>query len=173
MAETPRYHSIDLTDLRFRDLEFTHGYWEERRAGRLAPAWKDIDLIALPPALVPRVCVVDVVTGPLDFLYRFWGTQITDMHRYDLTGRSVRLLTPQSYAETVFRQYAEVVESTEPRSFITEVPLADGRFTFYATIRLPLSSDGRTVDRVLSVEEYGEEKQHVWRVFERLGGETS
>ena len=173
MADRARFHSIDVGDHRFQGLGAVLAYWDDRRGGRLAPAWDDINLIELPPALIPRMCVIDVVPEPLEFRYRFWGTQITGMHHYDLTGRSVRNLTPAAYADAIFQQYAAVMEERAPRAFITEVPLDDGRVTFYATIRLPLSSDGTTIDKLMSAEEYGDEKRSLERVFESLGAAGS
>ena len=139
----------------------------------MAPAWGEIALLDLPAALIPRMSVVDVVPEPLDFRYRFWGTRITEVHRYDLTGRSVRDLTPSVCADAIFRQYVEVIQARAPRGFITEVPLEFGRVTFYATIRLPLSTDGKTVDKVLNADEYGDEQRSLERVFEALVAEDS
>lgn len=134
----------------------------------MAPRWSDIDLLTLPPDLLPRICVVDVKQNPLDFVYRFWGTEITNMHMYDLTGQSIRNLTPPSYADCLMEQYRHVQESKEPSGYLTEIPLDAGYYTYYAVIRLPLSSDGIHIDGVLSAEEYGEQKGQLKELFEKI-----
>ena len=122
---------------------------------RIAPKWTDIDLLSVPTDLLPRICVVDVKQNPLDFIYRYWGTDITNMHMYDLTGKSIQDLTPPSYANCLMEQYKYVYENAKPSGYLTEIPLDAGYFTYYAVIQLPLSSDGKIIDGIISAEEYG------------------
>lgn len=131
------------------------------------PAWTDIDLSDFPTNLIPRVCVIDVSASPLDFRYRFWGTAITGMHHYDLTGKSVRELTPPDYADCIWNQYFEVLTAGEPAAFMTEVPLERGLTTYYAVVRMPLSA-GDGVEQILSVEAYGEQVGELRKRFEAL-----
>jgi len=151
----------------YPDLVATFHYWQRLRGDRLAPAWSDINLLDIPHAAIPRVCVVDVIPAPLDFIYRFWGTSITRMHHYDLTGKSVRDLTPASYARTIHRQYETVVSNRQPEGFLTEIPLDSGTFAYYAVFRMPLSSDGIHVDMVLSAEDYGENREQMRQALEK------
>jgi len=163
-----RYRNLPLDGLEFESLRWAYAYWQERKGDHLGPAWRDIDLSAFPAKMVPRVCVMDSVPDPLDFTYRFWGTAITGMHRYDLTGRSVRHLTPPEYAECIWGQYRDVFEARASLAFITEVPLETGVLTHYAVIRMPLSDAGSAVDGILSVEEYGEQTGDLHERFEEL-----
>lgn len=158
--------SIDFPD--FTEIDVVAQHWHDVKGDRMAPAWVDIDLLALPSDLLPRICVVDVKQAPLDFVYRFWGTDITNMHMYDLTGKSIRNLTPPSYADCLMEQYRQVYESKEPSGYLTEIPLDAGYYTYYAVIRLPLSSDGIHIDGVLSAEEYGEQKGQLKELFEKI-----
>ncbi|MDD9877478.1 MAG: PAS domain-containing protein [Magnetovibrio sp.] len=162
-----RYNRLKLERLGFDDLGWAYAYWRGKCQGRWAPAWPDIDLAAVPPPVLPRVCVIDVKTAPTDFVYRFWGTRITDMHHYDLTGRSVRRLTPPEYAECIWRQYLEVYETKSPAAFLTEVPLDIGAHAYYAVVRMPLSADLETVDTILSVEQYGDQSGELKEIFEK------
>ena len=164
----PRYRDLDLNTLTFDDLRWALGYWRSLCDGRRAPAWEKVDLAAFPPAILPRVCVVDVTTPPVDFRYRFWGTSITNMHHYDLTGKSVRKLTPADYAECIWKQYMRVFETGAPAGFITEVPLERGLISYYAVVRMPLSDDGNALNQVLSAEAYGEQAGELRRHFEEL-----
>ena len=132
------------------------------------PAWTDIDLSAFPPDMLPRVCVVDVTPPPVDFRYRFWGTAITGMHHYDLTGQSIRKLTPPDYATCIWTQYMTVYETRAPAAFITEVPLERGMMSYYAVVRLPLGAEADQVSQIISAESYGDQAGELRRHFEDL-----
>lgn len=163
-----RYNKLALDDLDFEDLNWAYGYWRGKCGPRWAPAWPDIDLSDVPAPIIPRVCVINVQSEPTDFTYRFWGTRITNMHQYDLTGRSVRKLTPPEYAECIWNQYLEVLEAKSPAAFLTEVPRDNGPDAYYAVVRMPLSSDGDSVDAILSAEEYGDQSRGLKNLFEAL-----
>lgn len=157
---------IDFPD--FKEIDVVAQHWRSVKGDRVAPKWSDIDLISLPSDLLPRICAVDVTHDPLDFVYRFWGTDITNMHKYDLTGKSISNLTPTSYAQCLMEQYRHVQETAEPCGYLTEIPLEAGYDTYYAAIRLPLSSDGKTIDGVISAEEYGEQRDELKNLFEKI-----
>jgi len=163
-----RYRNIPIETLEFESLCWVHAYWQERKGDTIGPAWPDIDLSAFPTRMVPRVCVMNVTAQPLDFTYRFWGTAITGIHHYDLTGQSVKNLTPPAYATCIFNQYKDVYSARAPRAFLTEVPLDNGLLTHYAVIRLPLSNTSQNVDGILSVEEYGDQAGDLHEQFEQL-----
>ncbi len=166
-----RFSLIDIDAQPYlTDLHAVCAYWLKIKGetGRLAPSWQEIDLMQLPPNVVPRVCVLDVVPEGPDFLYRFWGTALTSMHHYDLTGESVLNLTPDHYAECIWQQYCAVLEKRVPLGFLTEVPRDDGRFSYYAVVRFPLSSDGSSIDKILSAEDYGEESGQLAKLFEAV-----
>ncbi len=125
-------------------------------------------MLDLPPELLPKICVVDVAPAPLDFTYRYWGTAITTLHHYDLSGKSVKSLTPPDYAECIWGQYEVVYSTRQPQTFLTEVPLDTGYYSFYIAMRLPLSSDGETIDKILAAEEYGKERDQLRKLFEQI-----
>ena len=163
-----RYTSVDIDFPEFTEINAVVDYWRTLKGTRIGPVWSEIDLLQLPADIIPRVCVVDVQSDPQDFIYRFWGTAITDMHHYDLTGKSVSSLTPPEYAQCLVEQYAQVVAGGQGCGFLTEVPQPSGLFTHYSCVRLPLSSDGNTVDAVLSAEEYGEQVGELRDLFETV-----
>jgi len=163
-----RYRPLALEALGFDDLRWAYAYWQDRCGDRPAPAWADIDLNVFPGPMLPRICVVDVTPAPVDFLYRFWGTAITDMHQYDLTGKSVRHLTPSGYANCIWSQYMHVFETGAPAAFITEVPLERGLISYFSVVRMPLSNAPSSVDHILSAESYGEQAGELRRHFEEL-----
>lgn len=167
---TIRFKKLSLHDHNFQNLVDTYHYWSGKKvqSGGVGPSWTDINLLDLPAELLPQVCVVDVSDVPAGFTYRYWGTAVTSMHHYDLSGRSVMDLTPPDYAQCIWDQYNEVLATREPHTFLTEVPLDSGFYTFYIALRLPLSSDGETIDKILAAEEYGKERDQLKNLFNDL-----
>jgi len=163
-----RYGEFDPYDRAYPELADIYEYWCRKQGGQFAPSWADVNLVDLPAKAIPKVCVVDVSIDKTDFIYRFWGTAITGMHRYDLTGKSVLDLKPAPYANTIYQQYKSVYETKEPRGFLTEVPLASGLLAYYAVVRLPLSSNGRDIDMILSAEDHGSEREQLRDAFEKV-----
>ncbi|MEX0692874.1 MAG: PAS domain-containing protein [Rhodospirillales bacterium] len=165
-----RFKQFRLSDHPFPDLSETCRYWSEKKqsSGGIAPSWSDIDLLDLPSELLPKICVVDVALNPLNFTYRYWGTAITGLHHYDLSGKTVRQLTPPDYAQCIWDQYNVVYTSGIPQTFLTEIPLEEGYNTFYIALRLPLSSDGVKIDKILAAEAFGNERDQLRTLFETL-----
>jgi hypothetical protein len=170
LLQNIRYKLLDLNDHSFPNLRKTCEYWSAKRdaAGTIAPAWPDINLLDLPTELLPKICVVDVQQDPLDFTYRYWGTAITSLHHYDLSGKSVHSLTPPEYAQCIWDQYSVVCSTMQPQTFIIEIPLDSGYFTFYIALRLPLSSDGKTIDKILAAEDFGNERDQLRNLIEQI-----
>lgn len=170
-----RFRKVDVDHRKFPDLGVVSEYWlrKKQESGRFAPSWRDVELFDLPSRLIPRICVVDVLPddgppdGP-DFRYRFWGTGVTNLHSYDLTGKSVLDLVPAYYARCIWQQYCAVLEARQPIGFLTEVPKPNGVFTYYAAVRFPLSSDGETVDLIMTAEDYGDERKPLKELFEEV-----
>lgn len=167
---TIRFKTFDLLSHNFQDLNDAYRYWNEKKvqSGGIAPSWTDVNLLDLRSELLPKVCVVDVSGDLPDFTYRYWGTALTDMHHYDLSGKSVRNLTPAEYGECVWGQYNEVYTSRTPQTFLTEVPLESGFFVFYVAVRMPLSSDGERIDKIFVAEDYGQTRDELKTLFNTL-----
>lgn len=146
-------------------LKLGFAYWNSlSRSGRL-PAWRDVNLLSLPLEAISRVALVDVVRGPfLEFVYRFWGTGQMDAKKIDLTGRKLSD-HPRGLAGLLMREYALVVAERRPLSFRRLVPLAGSpTMVQEISLRLPLSDDGETVDRVLSICDWQEiDPPEQWR----------
>lgn len=150
------YLSCDLAELGDGHFEAVRAYWDERRAGRAMPAWSDIELVTLPPAVLPFISVIDVLSEPADFIYRFWGTGHTDVKGYDLTGHSVLEHRPEEQARQLFDEFKAVAESAVPQAFIHRVRARPGNpFRTQQALRLPLSDDGVTVNHILSYSNWG------------------
>jgi len=167
LQENP-YQILELDTLDYPDLHEAYQYWCTKKGtkDRIAPAWSDISLLDLPTVLVPKICIVDVQPDPLDFTYRYWGTAVTSLQHYDLSGKSVTRNTPPAYAQCIWDQYNLVVQKRQPHTFITEVPLEGGYSTYYIALRMPLSADGETIDKIFTAEEFGEDRGQLKKIFD-------
>ena len=163
-----RSNRVELHALASGDLHWALDYWRKAADGRWAPRWGDLDLAVFPSGLLPRLCVVDTVAEPLNFRYRYWGTAVTGIHHFDLTGRTVRDLRPPGYADCIWDQYRQVHDVREPLAFITEIPLDDGRSTYFAALRLPLAGTADDVGHVLTAEDFGQHRDELRELFLKL-----
>jgi hypothetical protein len=141
--------SLDIiTSNRIRRLT---AYWESRRQGQALPRRADIDPADIPD-LLPNVVMTDI-EEPFRVRYRLVGTRVVDFNRLDFTGRYLDDLRWDTSARFT-RAYRFVTEHRVPVYSIDAWPLA-GEMTGRSEIAiLPLSSDGKRVDRCLSMEDF-------------------
>ncbi len=152
---------LDIESDLFPDLMPVYQHWSKLLDGRFAPSRADFDPTQVPGRLLSRMMMVDVLEDPPDFRYRLWGTAIRDLHGFDLKGRSVRELKPKAYAELIWQQYTETVERAAPALYVNQVPGKSNLWHRQGVLRLPFSSDGESVDIVLSVDYYGKDREEL------------
>lgn len=152
--ETMRSIPLDLESTDEPGFKRLIAYWRgKRRDGRL-PARRDIVPVDLKPILA-QLLLVDVEREPLDFRYRLAGTSSYDIFGFDLTGKRVRDIEPREWAETVWESLATVVRTGQPQYVRLDFEMPDGRGRSYRVLRLPLADDGRTVDCILLMSDFG------------------
>lgn len=132
----------------YSDLAGLHDYWDRKRAGCRMPPWHKFDAVEMKPWL-GRLNVVDVERrGCADaFRYRIFGTEIAEILGRELTGRYVGdgdagagALMLEGYREVVARR-APILRRQDP---------VDGtRMLQHVRLMLPISEDGRQVNKVL------------------------
>jgi hypothetical protein len=128
------------------ELERLYRLWDAKRAGRRAPARRDLPLEELKPWL-GHLLVIDVIDGGADFLYRVYGTAIGAFFGNDLTGKRLSEVDPATQ-ETVGKEYREVVATGLP-TYAVRAPRTFREHTLIARANLPLSHDGHAVDQLL------------------------
>jgi len=146
------FFSIKENCLKFPLLHGVFEYWNEKRGDKNAPHYEQINLIELPPEVISRSVVVDVLPEGPDFICRFWGTNVVNSTGQELTGKSIKDLSPKSLSEKSYESYSQVyktrlpiVERTYGKAFSVE---SDELF-----LRLPMSSNGVDVDVILTAVE--------------------
>ena len=132
------------------DLAELLAYWEAQRGDAFAPTWANFHLYDLPPSVIPMTVVVDLDLAKDSIVYRFWGTGRSKLYGRDNTGRDVRDGLPDEAGPTVAEQYALTAKARAPLLFRNTYPLRTQESSVCLALRLPLSSDGETIDKVVS-----------------------
>ncbi len=125
-----------------------HAYWDRRRQGRPMPPRSAIDPADI-PALLPAVFLVDVLESPRDYRFRLAGTDLREVIGVELTGRRVGDVLPPDFATDVRIRWDAVVEQRRPMVCKGHLWIEHREFIRWQDIILPLSTDGRTVDKLL------------------------
>jgi hypothetical protein len=152
-----RCRRLDPAQIPQPELRRIYVYWLTKKGERRAPARRDIDPADLRDVL-PGTLLIDISRDPWRFSYRLAGTLTERIHGIELTGRSIDTLAPQAFVDLLRTDLIELAERAEPQfvylEFVNQMGLPRG----YHVLRLPLSSDGVTVDMALVVSDYGSDK---------------
>ncbi len=125
-------------------------YWQtKRRPHDRLPARVDIDPLEMRFAL-GHLILADVEPGdPIRFRHRLIGTRIVEYAGYDATGLYVDDIPDQELARRLIQSYLDVVATRAPTHDRIN-GMVGGRPLNLEILRLPLSSDGATIDMVLT-----------------------
>ena len=132
-----------------RVLEF-YRYWLARRGERCFPRRSDIEPTDI-PHLLSGVTLLDVHYDPLDFEYRLIGEDIVS-RLGSLKGKRVREAALINSDSSAYDNYCRMVESGVPQFLQGSAILAfrPGRPTPMSRVHCPLSTDGTTIDKIIS-----------------------
>ena len=122
-------------------------YWRSRAGGRVMPSRSDIDPAAI-TSLLPGISIIDA-SVPSQPIYRLAGTRLREIYGQEVTGKSVfdlELGEKRSYWLTVYRK---VVQEQVPMQGAIKGPVADRDHVVLFWMRLPLTDNGATVNKVL------------------------
>lgn len=113
-AKAPTYRSerIALENAPPRIHELVT-YWETRRQADALPLKSAIVPWELPNH-IGRLCLIEVVREPLDFIYRLDGSNISSSSSEDLKDRSVLQGTPKLIYEHIFADLKASAEAGMP-----------------------------------------------------------
>jgi hypothetical protein len=130
-----------------RSLQQLYDYWQEKRAGRIFPARRDLAPIEF-QFVLGNVVLIDVTHDPLRFRFRLVGTNIVYHEGIDPTGLYLDELPLVEGRQVLDSAYRHVVAAREPVRNIRE-RILDGRTRRFEALLLPLSSDDKTVDMIM------------------------
>ena len=167
MAQDFTSREVRIDDVMETGCGLVHRYWARCRGNAFAPAWGDFRLIELPPNIIPFVRVADVIDGGRDFRYRFWGTGLGAVRAFDRTGvRLSEIHSPRT--PTALAEYRRIVETKIGFAVVYDAHSVEGRPSLHAPcVRLPLSSDGAAVDKIICYTDFDTDAEAWRRFFER------
>jgi hypothetical protein len=162
---------LDADCGRYPEIARMLEYWRAKKAGRAFPSRTDIDPLEFSKAL-PRVMMAEVSYDPLEFRYRVAGTGLFAMHGQELTGKLARELQPPEFGALIHQHYCEAVARREPLLHVIELTV-NYNTTSYARLILPFSSDGETIDRLMTVEAHEDHGDELQKFFEETKSSAS
>jgi len=143
-----------ITQWQLRELL---SYWIDIHPEDGLPARSLIDPMRMPKVL-PNITMMDVERDPFRLKFRLLGTAVTHAFGRDFTGK---------YFDEVFEEYEKSL-GYQQRKYVTDTGLpihfsGNGKLKYnldYASVEwvlLPLASDGKNVDIIISAISYGGE----------------
>lgn len=129
-------------------------YWDSKRGGRRFPARADIDPLDF-PYVMGWIVLLDVERDPLRFRCRVHGTQLIAKNQFDLTGKYLEDHPMPEFAAHSAQMWREVLDRGEPtHGFYDQI--MDEQPRRFEALRLPLASDGETIDMLLVCTVYSD-----------------
>lgn len=147
------FNPVPPDDISVGDSNTITSYWRASCGENFAPVWtRDFSLEHLPVKIIPNLAVVDVLNGGENYLYRFWGTHQVNAKGYDMTGRLLTE-TPTQKSVGIGRLHFDwIVENKKPMAIMFNPHFLKHGFPTLISFRYPLSSDGKTVDKIVTYQ---------------------
>lgn len=147
-------------DLRFErpELKIVLAMWRKKRNGRIAPDRSDFSPFVLRPYLT-RVLIYEVVDGePRRFRIRLYGTLISKYSGRDATGKFVDELMSREAYEDFYTGLTWVLDNREPLRNLGTYYFVDRSFFEFESVTLPLTAGGETIEQLLVVTYFADER---------------
>ncbi|MEC9266781.1 MAG: PAS domain-containing protein [Pseudomonadota bacterium] len=130
--------------------------WDSKRGTADAPFRRDIDAFDFPSDILPRLVLIEVLRGPLRFRFRLTGTKADQIHECNITGLYSDDLKPAMLAQSIRRDFTEIVESGRPQWVELLFTNCRGHRRRTRVLRLPLlandsSSEDPRIGFIMSV----------------------
>jgi len=136
-----------------RSIRTLYDYWRGKFRGTALPRRADIDPADI-PQLVPQIMIVDVERNPFRVRYRLVGTKIVEMTGFEFTGKYLDEIALPNDKGPFIECYQRACEANAAVMTRIRWRLDADTITEYDVCFLPLSDDGVTVNKVLSMECY-------------------
>ncbi len=131
-------------------------YWLQIHPKAKLPSRKDFDPSSLVEAL-PYIAMMDVEKNPFRLKFRLIGTAVTRAFGRDFTGKYFDEEFEDYQSSVGYQQRKTVSETGMPMHYFGKGNLKYNLdFTTVEWILLPLASDGKSVDIVISAISYGD-----------------
>lgn len=128
-----------------------YDYWRQAAGLRRMPSRGDIDPVAI-AELLPGIGILKVGKTLDDLSYRLAGTRLREIFGLEVTNRLVFDLDLGDKRDYWRAAYRKVIEERIPMQGAVKGPIANRDHLILFWLRLPLSEDGETVDKILSYD---------------------
>jgi hypothetical protein len=143
----------DATPLRGRTTRALAEYWQQVRAGRRWPEWRDVRLIDL-WRIASCLSVLDVIEGGRDLRGRFWGTRLAEASGADITGKSMMAM-PGIDADRAAVNFRHVARTGDGVLSYRRLTFIDRReHVEFEAVHLPLGPADGAVTQVISAFDF-------------------
>ena len=166
--QKPIYLCEQIDRNRFPVMSQFHQIWEAARDGRFAPSWKELEFSSFPAKIIPYMYLIDVQQEPARFKYRFIGTKVCELEGQDYTNRFVHDLQPRALASAAVCEFRKFAKNPKPVFFMMVANKAGHRrylYDVYGGVRLPLSNDGKTLNQIIALAQFGHENEELIKHF--------
>lgn len=150
------FFDVDTPASEFGTFETFVALWHSKRHGRTVPSWQEFEFEDF-QGWHGWVCVFEIVEDDeFDLFARLWGTNIVRLLGFEMTGKFMRRQKHDTGEEGAgYDQDDMDFWQTLKRDCVIGVTdgrlsAGTGRYVRYKDIFLPLSTDGETVDVLLS-----------------------
>lgn len=144
---------LPLGDAEFPEHKLVLDYWNEVRNGGVGPRRSDLDPERL-KAVLPRITLIERDAASGQFRFRLAGTSLYQLNNMEISRRPVDSLSPPAYVDMLTRHYQAVFDAGMPNAYRMVFRADDGLERWYATLRVPLSDDGRTVHGIMTLDNF-------------------
>jgi hypothetical protein len=138
---------------KFPGIKAVLNTWNNARGDYFAPRWSASLMMAFPTEIISNCSVLDVMPEGPEFVFCFWGTRAANVTRQEMTGKSIWDIRPRALAEIAYRDVCEVISQREPLLFENYLKDTIGLEGVIGSCRIPFSSDGSTIDKIMNVVE--------------------
>ena len=148
--DAPRGGSV-VIDIKSADLRRLYDDWERRRRGRDFPARTDFDPLDM-KYILGDLSLIDVVPDSPQprFRVRLHASNVVEHGGFDLTGHFIEDLPDERRRKNMIAHWSQVVAERRPSVIRFQDEFSDrGRWNC-EILALPLASDGRTIDILMS-----------------------
>lgn len=143
--------SFDVSIVHSKRIRKLNDYWLSKAKGSV-PSRSDIDPVDV-RELLPNLMMIDMFGDPPRFRYRLVGTQVVQYTGFDFTGRCLDEMVFQG-RDFIEQCYRRILEKKRP-IFGHYAWLVRSRHFGQCEFGLfPLSDNGVTVNRGISIEDY-------------------
>lgn len=140
-ADHFKQSEISRDDISGHPIEAAMEYWDALRGDNIAPTRQEFRLEDLPTKLIPSISVIDFVGDPIDYYYRFFGSNMVSVAGMEMTGKYYFADNVQGYGYISAKLFPRMIKNRKPLITESRWESIRGRIFETTSVRLPLIND--------------------------------